>query len=197
MAINRFSQSTAQSAFPKFTNFWDGTTATSAFDSLGTVVLSSTASSVTFSSIPATYTHLQMRLMARISRSGESNDFFTIQYNGDTGANYTWHALESSGAAVYAESGGATSSPRYGDVTATTATAGLFGVGVVDILDYANTNKYKTLRTFTGRDQNGSGWVWVGSGAWLNTSAITSVLFKPTFGTDFQAGSTFALYGVK
>ena len=169
-----------------------------AYDALATVTVpSGGTSSITFSGIPTGYKHLQIRLSARASRSGESNDFVTIQYNGDTGSNYSWHAVEGSGTTVYAEGAASTASPRYGDITASTATANTFGVGVIDILDYANTSKNTTLRTLTGRDQNGAGWVWFGSGAWYNTAAVTSMLIKPTFGTDFQQYSQFALYGVK
>jgi hypothetical protein len=161
------------------------------------VTLSASASSVTFTGIPSEYKHLQIRMIGRIDRTAEANDFFTIRYNSDTGSNYVWHALEGSGATVYAESGTGTSLPRNGDIAATTAAAGIFGVGVIDILDYTNTNKYKTTRSFTGRDANGSGWVWFGSSLWLNTAAISTINILPTYGTGFQANTQFALYGVR
>jgi hypothetical protein len=168
---------------------------TNSYESIATVTGS--GSSVTFSSIPSTYKHLQIRMIGRIDRAGEANDFFTIRYNSDTGANYSWHALEGSGTTVYAESGSSTSLPRNGDIAATTAASGIFGVGVIDILDYTNTSKYKTTRTFTGRDANGSGWVWFGSSLWLNTAAINTINILPTYGTGFQANTQFALYGIK
>ena len=112
MAINRLSQSTAQSAFPKFTNFWDGTTATSSFDSLGSVYLSSTASSITFSSIPQTYTHLQVRGISRNS-ANVSGDLVQYRLNSDSGSNYFSHWLVGSGAA-----GGAVTSSNPGSTTA-------------------------------------------------------------------------------
>ncbi len=155
------------------------------------------ASSITFSSIPQVYKHLQVRLIGRIDRSGEASDFFTIRYNSDTGSNYDWHALEGSGTTTYAENGINTSLPRIGDITATTATANIFGVGVVDILDYTNTNKYTTTRSFTGRDANGSGWVWFGSSLWRNTAAVSTVTILPTIGTGFQQYTSFALYGIE
>jgi hypothetical protein len=167
-----------------------------AYDSLATVT-SPAATSVTFSGIPTGYKHLQIRMIGRIDRAGEANDFFTIRYNLDTGSNYSWHALEGSGSAVYGESSSSTSLPRNGDIAATTAASGIFGVGVIDILDYTNTNKYKTTRTLTGRDANGSGWVWFGSSLWMNTAAISTINILPTYGTGFQANTQFALYGVK
>lgn len=172
--------------------------ATTSYESIATVTVGSGgSSSITFSSIPSTYTHLQIRMIGRIDRTAEANDFFTIRYNSDTSANYSWHALEGSGAAVYAESASSTSLPRNGDIAATTAASGIFGVGVIDILDYTNTNKYKTTRSFTGRDANGSGWVWFGSSLWMNTAAISTINILPTFGTGFQINTQFALYGIK
>lgn len=171
---------------------------TNSYESIATqTVGAGGAASVTFSSIPSTYKHLQIRLLGRIDRSGESSDFFTLRFNSDTGSNYSWHALEGSGTTVYAESGANSSAPRNGDITATTASASIFGVGVVDILEYKNTNINKTVRSFTGRDQNGSGWVWFGSSNWRNTAAITTINILPTIGTGFQQYSTFALYGIK
>ena len=75
-------------------------------------------------------------------------------------------------------------------------TANVFGAGVLDILDYANTNKNKTAKTLAGFDANGSGFADLWSGAWYNTQAITSVtLVAGSF--LFAENSRFALYGVK
>ena len=87
--------------------------------------------------------------------------------------------------------------PRNGDIAGTTAASGIFGVGIIDILDYTNTNKFKTTRSFTGRDANGSGWVWFGSSLWKNSAAINTITIIPTIGTGFQQYTQFALYGIK
>jgi hypothetical protein len=72
-----------------------------------------------------------------------------------------------------------------------------FGVGIFDILDYANTNKNKTIKYFTAWDGNGSGNVQFGSNLWGNTNAITSIRFSfPEYGIIAE-GSHFALYGIK
>jgi hypothetical protein len=181
-----------------FASAISGNLETNSYESIQTVTVGSGGqSSITFSSIPSTYKHLQIRITGRIDRSGESSDFFTIRFNGDTGANYSWHALEGSGSTAYSESGSSTSLPRNGDITATTASANFFGVGVIDILEYANTNINKTVRSSTGRDLNSSGWVWFGSSNWRNTAAITTINILPTIGTGFQQYSSFALYGIK
>jgi hypothetical protein len=76
----------------------------------------------------------------------------------------------------------------------TSAAASIFGAGIVDILDYANTNKYKTLRALAGVDFNGSGRVGLTSGLWQSTSAINAITLE---GSSFVQYSSFALYGIK
>ena len=67
---------------------------------------------------------------------------------------------------------------------------------IIDILDYKDTNKYKTLRGLGGNDANGSGYVSFNSGSWRSTSAITSIKLYPDTGS-FNTYSHFALYGIK
>jgi hypothetical protein len=66
---------------------------------------------------------------------------------------------------------------------------------VTDIIDYANTNKYKTLRSLGGTDRNGTGEIQLASGLWMNTTAISSI--QITTGANFTTTTQFALYGVK
>jgi hypothetical protein len=72
----------------------------------------------------------------------------------------------------------------------------LFGTVIIDILDYANTNKYKTQRSLGGNDRNGAGYIDFSSGNWRNTNAITSIDIKALYGTGFAQYSHFALYGI-
>jgi hypothetical protein len=72
----------------------------------------------------------------------------------------------------------------------------MYGVGVIDLLDYTNTNKYKTKRAISGLDVNGSGGgIDIDSSLWMNTNAVTSIKLFPDVGSLVQY-STFALYGV-
>jgi len=197
VAISRASNSSIQGGLPKFNDIWDGTTATSAFDSLGAVALSST-SDVSFTNIPQTYTHLQLRVFARTSRSDASVDTVYFRFNGDTGNNYNVHTLSGAGG------GGSPTSAYYGSPTVlwgafntptSTATANRFSASIIDIFDYTNTSKLKTTRTFGGNDMNGSGSIDFFSGLWRNTAAITSIrLFAEG---NFVSGSHIALYGIK
>ena len=165
---------------------------------LMTTTLSGNATSITFNNIPQNYDHLQIRTVARTDRAADTQDAINMRFNSDTGSNYSWHYLSGNGSSV---SSGASSSASFifncviG--TAASSTAGMFGVSVIDILDYSNTNKHKTSRVFTGNDANGNGLCQMYSGNWQNTSAITSITFIPNVGTNIVQYSTFALYGIK
>ena len=170
--------------------------ALSSYESISTVTVGSGgSSSIDFTSIPSSYTHLQIRGIARCTASTSDIDLY-MRFNSDSGSNYNWHF-------VYGDGGSAATSngvpANYIDALRTTgASSGTsrFGAGVIDILDYANTNKYKTARILTGQDQNGSGLVIFISGAWRNTAAITSLSFYYPTGSIAQY-SQLALYGIK
>lgn len=168
------------------------TPSTTAYESIQTVTVGSGgASSITFSSIPGTFTHLQIRGIARRS-SGNTNTI--VRFNSDTGNNYATHYLLGNGSS--ASTGGESSVSRfYLDVLTASATS--YAASVMDILDYANTNKYKTARTLAGIDLNGSGSVWLASGLWQNTAAITTVTLSLESSANFEQYSSFALYGIK
>ena len=169
----------------------------SAYDSIATTTVGAGGTaSITFSSIPSTYTHLQIRGFHRTSNTGSSNWHALIRFNSDTGNNYTWHGLRGDGSSAIAYNA---ASQVYGlaIISGDDANTALsWGAGVVDVLDYANTNKNKTIRTLTGFDENGQGMIELLSSLWMNTSAVTSITLFPPSGTFLQ-NSSFALYGIK
>ena len=164
------------------------------FESIATVTVGAGGSSnVTFSSIPSTYKHLQIRISTLCSTNGPE---IYSQFNSDTAGNYSWHSLFGNGATASGSNLGTSATAIY--------TAGL-GVGqstsypfviVYDILDYADTNKYKTARILAGSDKNGSGEVELISGNWRSTSAINAIKLYGGSG-NFAQYSSFALYGIK
>ena len=158
------------------------------------------AADVTFSSIPSTYKHLQVRALMRNTRTSDRVGSPFMRFNSDTGTNYYYHRLYGDGSAAGADAPGSASTSIVGLGVATDLnTAGIFGVGVWDILDYANTNKYKTTRLLSGIDNNrttDAGYASISSGVWNNTNAITSVTLLPNVNI-WSEGSTFALYGIK
>ena len=166
------------------------------YDSLATVTVGAGGqSTITFSSIPQTYKHLQIRILHGSNTS--SADSVDIRYNSDTGSNYTYHALYGTGSVTGSEA----SNPRTAAVVPVTAIANtntnMFSHGIIDILDYANTNKYKTQKVSGGWDVNGNGQAFLGSASWMSASAISQIQIYTRAGVGFKQYSHFALYGIK
>jgi hypothetical protein len=160
------------------------------FESIATVVVGSGgAADIEFTSIPSTYQHLQIRGIAR----GVNNTFADLTFNGDTGNNYAFHDIFGDGSSAGVEQ---STSRANIPVTALPNVADIFNGLIIDILDYANTNKYTTTRTLQGRDTNGGGAIFFMSGLWMNTNAITSLKITSRSGNIAQY-SHFALYGIK
>jgi hypothetical protein len=158
------------------------------------IVDSGGASSVTINSIPSTFKHLQLRILC--SDSGTNPDFnIKIQFNSDTANNYARHLLSGDGASASAS---ATTSTNYIGAPYTSNSSTIYGATITDILDYADTNKYKTARSIGGIDLNGSGYAMLRSGVWMSSSAITSITLTTDAGSaSFRQYSQFALYGIK
>ena len=167
-----------------------------AYDALASIKLSSAASSVTFSSIPAGYEHLQIRMLARTARAiGGTNLIYT--FNGDTGASYPWHYVTGDGSSAYSGGSTAATNPYILKCTSANSSTNIFGVGVWDILDYASTTKFKTSRAISGYDNNTAGEVVQFSSSWQNLAPVTSIRIADVLGDNFAVNTWFALYGVK
>jgi hypothetical protein len=166
------------------------------FHPIATVTSTGSAGDIVFSSIPGTYTHLQIRGMLRTNDTGTFNNQ-SMRFNSDTGTNYKSHFLKGNG--TTATSGVVSETNKFNDfmrAASNSLTAGIFSVIIMDILDYANTNKYKTFRALQGGNTTGSGEVGLNSGVYMSTNAITTITISPSGGTAIQY-STFALYGIK
>ncbi len=177
---------------------WGALAAVGTFESIATVTVGSGgAANVEFTSIPATYTHLQIRGIARTARSAQVGDPLLFTFNSDSASNYNHHYLQGDGSGVSV--GASTSQNNFWMYRASGAgaTASVFGAIVVDILDYKDTNKFKTVRGLGGVDNNGSGDILLSSAAWRSTSAITSITIVNFSATNFQQYTHFALYGIK
>ena len=178
-----------------------GAAAAPAFESIASAV-GSGQTSVTFSSIPSTYKHLQIRIIARdTSGNGGGSGALRMRFNGDTSSVYDRHVLSGNG-----------SSPSAGrDINSTDfsleslmmgggTAANVYGVGILDFIDYASTTKNKTFRLFNGNNTNGA-WgnevIRMQSGCWRNTSAITSIELYITNGSGYETGTRISLYGIK
>lgn len=148
------------------------------------------AANITFNNIPSTYKHLQLRIMS--FGSAEAAQGLNTRYNGDTNSNYSSYWLYGNGSTVIT-SGTTNDNIQYFGFNLYSSFP---TISVIDILDYANANKYKTMRCISGNDRNGAGTVWLFDGAWRSNSAITSITITPNSG-NFNQNSQFILYGVK
>jgi hypothetical protein len=149
------------------------------------------ASSLTFTSIPQTFTHLQLRVFG-VAPSANTNYFTTINSSGF--GNYARHELRGNGSVV--TSGSVTADAPIIYYTDGVASTSYPFVSVVDILDYTNTNKNKVARALSGRDENGSGLLGLYSWLWTNTSAITTLSVDSFSASQFSQYSRADLYGI-
>lgn len=191
------------STYEKYDSFLAGNPyyAPPSYDSIATVTVGSGgSSSVTFSSIPSTYTDLQIRAIAR--NTGTGTDTFTaLRFNGTGGSTfqYATHYLIGTGSAVVSGANAPSVTDIFSMVTwgsGSSMNSNVFSAGIIDILDYASTSKNKTVRTLTGVDGNGIGQVDLTSGFWNNTNAVNQIELLPQSGS-FGQYSKFALYGIK
>jgi hypothetical protein len=167
------------------------------FESIASITVTTpTESTITFSSIPSTYTHLQLRAIARTDRASQIVDVVRFRFNGDTASNYSVHFLQGDGATP--ESAASTSQTYIQTyiVAASSAGTGTFGAFVTDILDYTSTNKNKTIRQLAGTDNNGGGNVALTSGLWFKTPEAINSISLTAIG-NFVTNSHFALYGIR
>ena len=171
---------------------------TGSYDALAVyTVPSGGASSITFAGIPQSgYQHLQLRVLTRSDRSAANSNIY-MGFNGDTTTgNYYGHYLSGDGtsAGAGAKIGSTTAAAIIS--AADTSTANVFTGAVIDILDYTNTSKYKTVRSLSGADRNGTdGEIRFGSGLWMSTSAVNTITFTPA--VNFAQYTQFALFGIR
>lgn len=163
-------------------------------------VLGSPAASITFSSISGSYKHLLILGNIRTDRTGAYADGLVIQFNSDTGANYVQlRAQHNVNTTAYSENLG-TATPQLSFILPSAdSPANSFGPVKITIPSYAVTNMHKSaLAESWGYQKAGTGSLFVSQGGimWLNTAAITDIVFKPNTGTNFVAGSRLTLYGI-
>ena len=126
----------------------------SSFESIATVSVGAGGqSSIEFTSIPATYKHLQIRGIAQTNRTTYGTDSLYARFNGDSGTNYADHWIRGDGSVAAAGNYAPSSNLLYISYGGSgTGVSGVYGVSIIDILDYASTNKYKTTKTRNGTD---------------------------------------------
>jgi hypothetical protein len=153
---------------------------------LGEFTVATATANIEFTNIPQTYTHLQIRgIMKSTSTATQVAGYFN-----NTTPTVWWHELYGDGSTA----GSVAVNGSY--LGFSYCTQNDFSAMVLDVLDYRNTNKNKTVRSLTGYDANGSGYMFFRSGLWTNTAAISSVKISTLGANNFAVGTQFALYGV-
>ena len=163
------------------------------YESIASASGTGSSGTITFSSIPSTYKHLEIRQISRVSVVASDCN---LRFNSDTGSNYSWHRLMGNGSAASSAAG---VSNTYIELPATSYSSllsNVYGTSVTSILDYADTNKFKTVRSLGGFEDNSSGLVLFCSGNWRSTSAVTSISLITGSGS-WTTDTRFALYGIK
>ena len=159
------------------------------YEPIATTTLGSAAATITFSSIPATYTDLRLVLVG----IGSLGSDVRIRFNSDTGTNYSYTELDGNGIAT--QSTRATSqtfiklTTRWG-ISDTVPT-----MHVTDVFSYAGSTNKTILNNLSG-DFNGTGSIEVLVGLWRSTSAINAITYSLSSG-NFSTGTTATLYGIK
>ncbi len=155
----------------------------STYTPIASQTLSSAASSVTFSNIPQTYTDLVLV----INGTSNQDDTVGLQFNSDTGTNYSATRLSGNGTTASSGRWSSISQSYYGVFYTTTTNA------IIDFQNYSNATTYKT---FIARSNNASNDVRTTVGLWRNTAAITSIKLTFFGASTYSSGSTFNLYGI-
>jgi hypothetical protein len=156
----------------------------STYTPIATTTLGSAAATVTFSSIPGTYTDLIL-VADTVNASGADN--FLLNFNSDTGSNYSVTRLNGNGTSASSSRGTNQTILQCGEVYSTRSTT------IVQILNYSNSTTYKTTLT---RQNNAGAGVNANVNLWRSTAAITTILIS-TSSYNFSAGSQFTLYGIQ
>ena len=156
------------------------------YEPIASQTLGSAAASVTFSSIPGTYTDLRLVGIGATSTTGRN---ILVEVNSDTANNYSSTLISG-----WSSSAGSTRQANEANIR------GYFQVGTdanvstytVDLMSYASTNVNKTLLLTGGHGSE----VYRMVGLWRSTSAITAVTIRPNTG-NWNSGATFSLFGIK
>jgi hypothetical protein len=157
------------------------------YEPIATTTLSTTAATVTFSTIPGTYTDLILVISATATTG---STYARMQFNSDTGTNYSYTAMRGNGTS--ADSARITNNASIEITYGNSITQGIGNI-IVQIMNYSNTTTNKTALT---RINNAGVETDANVGLWRSTSAITTIDIKIAAST-FAAGSTFTLYGIK
>jgi hypothetical protein len=171
--------------------------AQSTYNPIATVSISgSSTSTISFTSIPQTYTDLFCIVNGRNSYAPITVSQIIPQFNIDGTGNYSYTILRANGSTTTSARSNNSNFTYGGSLSSAGAPANIFGSCYFHILNYSNTTTFKNLLCRSSADLNGSGELDVAISTWRNTAAINAVTFGQSFGTAYVAGTTATLYGI-
>jgi hypothetical protein len=165
------------------------------YESIASFTTTTSTSDVTFTSIPQTYKHLELRVFLSSTSATDVQSYVTL--NGDSSANnYTRNIFAATETAVQGNSTDFGSYTGWTSMYMSKDSTTYPSVGIHFFNEYANTNKKKIMQSFYGNESNASGIFAKTSSQWNQYTAISTIKFAASSGT-FAAGSVLALYGLR
>jgi hypothetical protein len=162
------------------------------YELIATVFATGESNIISFTSIPQTYKHLQIRYVARGTNAAQSSLIYLLR---NSSGNPRTHRLLGNGSSVSSDS--PTAAVYASRMPAASATSGSHGGGIIDILDYSSGSKFSTIRTLGGFHAASALEIGLYSGFWVDsTSAINSFSLVNSDG-NFTNTSRFSLYGIR
>ena len=164
-------------------------------EAIATTYLEADAASVTFSSIPSTYEHLQLRISGRDDDTGAATGTMGMRFTSDSGNNYAIHYVAGDGASTTAGGVASRNNIQLYRLAGGSTQSTIYGSMAVDVLNYSDGVTYTTTRAITGMNGSDSE-TWFMSGLWMNTTAVNAIELVAS-ADDLVRGSSFTLYGLK
>jgi hypothetical protein len=163
------------------------------YEKIATTTLTSASNTITFTSIPSTYTDLRLVSVPIFSGSGEVG---FVRFNSDATLNYSTRSLVGTGTTAFTNtSGGLENQISFTEDQALGSIAGSPQLAIFDIFSYSGTT-YKTILGQCANDQNGSGGSMYRVCNWRSTSTINRIDILTLSAANFSIGTTVTLYGI-
>lgn len=194
MAIRRFS--TAEPGV-KSNRFWDQDTQQGAMEPITFSTITSSGGGWNITNIPQNYQDLRIVVNARSITNATTFGLYAQFNNVFSGSLYSYTGMYSDGSTTLGFRSSSRDDTGYGEMPALTATAGVFGVVTMDILNYSGTSNFKTILSRMAGDRNGSGFTYLNVNNFRSTSGISSIKIGTSGYANLESGSTIALYGIK
>jgi hypothetical protein len=166
-----------------------GALAPGSYDLITTIAGSGT-NSITFSSIPNTYKHLQIRI---IGRSSAGTPSIGLRVNGDSGNNYAWHRMQTDGSSITANDRATSTSYGFLGFMNPSLSANGYTPFIVELPDYLSA-KNRTIRSMQGIQNANCG---ISGCLYMSTTAVSSITIFDAASGNFTTASRFSLYGIR